>query len=130
MFWQILEGKNEIVFTMFEADEKVDNGPIYMKKTLKLDGYELNPELREKQAKQIINMCLEFVNNYEKYKNPTPQEGEETFCPKRTPKDSKLDINKSIKEQFNLLRIVDNENYPAFFEINGHKYILKIYKEK
>ena len=130
MFWQILEGKNEIVFTMFEADEKVDNGPIYMKKTLKLDGYELNPELREKQAKQIINMCLEFVNNYEKYKNPTPQEGEETFCPKRTPKDSKLDINKSIKEQFNLLRIVDNENYPAFFEIDGHKYILKIYKEK
>ena len=129
IFWQILEGKNEIVFTMFEADKKVDSGPIYMKKTLKLDGYELNPELREKQAKQIINMCLEFVNNYEKYKNPTPQEGEESLYPKRTPKDSKLDI-KSIKEQFNLLRIVDNENYPAFFEIDGHKYILKIYKEK
>lgn len=32
-------------------------------------------------------------------------------------------------EQFNLLRIADNENYPAFFILNGQKYILKIYKE-
>lgn len=28
------------------------------------------------------------------------------------------------------LRIVDNENYPAFFKINSKKYILKIYKEE
>ena len=25
-------------------------------------------------------------------------------------------INKSLKDQFNLLRVVDNENYPAFFK--------------
>jgi len=40
--------------------------------------------------------------------------------------DSRLDIDRSIKEQFNLLRVVGNEEYPAFFEINGHKYLLKI----
>ena len=38
------------------------------------------------------------------------------------------DSNKSLKEQFNLLRIVDNINYPAFFELDRHKYILKIEK--
>ena len=37
-------------------------------------------------------------------------------------------INKSIKDQFNLLRIVDDERYPAFFEIDGSKYFIKIYK--
>jgi len=130
MFWQILEGKNSIPFSMFEVDEGVDSGAIYMQKTLQLSGYELNDELRKKQADHIIWMCLEFINNYEKYKIPAPQKGKESFYPKRTPKDSKLDINKTIKEQFNLLRIVDNENYPAFFELDGNRYVLKIELDK
>jgi methionyl-tRNA formyltransferase len=128
LFWQILEGKNEIVFSMFEASDGVDDGDIYMKKVLKLNGNEMNSELRKKQAELIIEMCVEFINNYEKYKNPTPQKGKESFYKKRTAKDSELDINKTIKEQFNLLRIVDNDNYPAFFYKDNQKYILKIEK--
>jgi len=126
MFWQILEEKNEIIFSMFEASDGVDNGNIYMKKTLYLSSYELNNELRKKQAEMIIDMCLEFVNNYDKYKTPTPQSGIESFYPKRTSKDSELDIDKTINEQFNLFRIVDNNDYPAFFYKDGKKYILKI----
>lgn len=128
MFWQILEGKNEIPFTMFEASFGVDNGDIYMQKTLKLNGFELNSELRDKQARFTIHMCLEFISNYDKYKIPTPQEGDESYYQRRGKKDSQLDTEKSIDEQFNLLRIVDNENYPAFFEIAGTRYILKIEK--
>jgi len=130
MFWQILEGKNEIPFTMFEASSGVDDGDIYMQKNLQLTGYELNSELRAKQANYIIDMCLEFINNYEQYKTPKKQSGDETFYKKRTAKDSKLNIDKSIKEQFNLLRIVDNKNYPAFFELDGNRYILKIELDK
>jgi len=126
MFWQILEGKNEIPFTMFEASLGVDDGDIYMQKTLSLTGYELNRELREKQATFTIEMCLEFLTHYDKYKIPKPQKGTESFYKKRTVLESQLDIHKTIKEQFNLLRIVDNDDYPAFFEIDGHKYILKI----
>ncbi len=130
LFWQILEGKHEIIFSMFEAGIGIDDGSIYMQKTLELTGYELHDEIREKQAKLTIKMCQEFINNYKKYKTPIPQTGAESFYPKRTPKDSKLDINKTIKEQFNLLRIVDNENYPAYFEIDGYRYILKIELDK
>jgi len=130
MFWQLLEGKEEIPFSMFEASEGVDDGNVYMQKKLTLAGYELNEELREKQAKQTIKMCKEFINNYDKYKIPTPQSGIETFYPKRTSKDSKLDITKSIKDQFNLLRIVNNNEYPAFFEIDGRIYKLKIQLHK
>jgi len=128
MFWQILEGKNEIPFTMFEASEGVDNGNIYMQKTLNLTGYELHNELRGKQANCTIDMCLEFINNYDKYRKTIPQMGEESFYLKRTPQDAKLDIDKSIKEQFNLLRVCSNEEYPAFFEIDGNKYILRVEK--
>jgi methionyl-tRNA formyltransferase len=57
------------------------------------------------------------------------QEGESTFYRRRKPEDSELDINKTINEQFNLLRIVDNKRYPAFFIKNGVKYILNIRKD-
>ncbi len=130
MFWQILEDKNEIVFSMFEASENTDSGNIYMKKKLLLTGFELNKELRDKQAAFIIDMCLDFISNYKKYRNPSPQVGKETFYKKRTWKDSELNINKTINEQFNLLRIVDNKNYPAFFYKNGKKYILRIEEDK
>ncbi|TLP38533.1 formyltransferase family protein [Arcobacter arenosus] len=128
LFWQILEGQDEIVFSMFEASNGIDNGNIYMKKRLILDGTELNKQLRAKQAELTIQMCLEFIKNYEKYKFSKPQVGEESFYKKRTAKDSELNIEKSINEQFNLFRIVDNENYPAFFYKGGEKYILKIEK--
>jgi len=130
LFWQILEGKNKIPFSMFEANDGVDDGDIYMQKTLTLTGYELHDELRKLQADFTIQMCLDFIEHYEKYKIPKPQNGTESFYPKRGPKDSELDIEKSIKEQFNLFRIVDNENYPAFFELDGQRYILKIELEK
>jgi methionyl-tRNA formyltransferase len=126
LFWQVIEGKNEIVFTMFEAGEGVDNGDIYMKETLRLTGYELNTELRQKQAELIIKMCQKFVNEYDKYKTPTKQIGEESFYPKRTAMDSELDVHKTMIEQFNLLRTVNNQNYPAFFELDGHRYRLTI----
>lgn len=124
--WQILEGQTEVVFTLFEADAKTDNGPYYLKKTLSFTGYELGPELRHIQAQACIDMCQEFVQKYEQLK-PIEQQGEESFYAKRGPQDSELNINKTIAEQFNLLRVVDNESYPAFFYKDGHKYLIKIY---
>lgn len=54
--------------------------------------------------------------------------GGSTYFKKRTEKDSELFLNKTLDEQFNLLRVVDNDNYPAFFYKDGRKYIVKIYK--
>jgi len=114
---------------MFEATEGVDDGPIYMQQELILNGLELNNELRVKQAEIQMKMCKAFVDNYSIYNEPRRQIGNETFYSKRNASDSELDINKTIREQFNLLRIVDNEEYPAFFRIDGKKFVIKIYSE-
>ena len=130
MSWQVLENKDNIVFSMFEAGLGIDDGNIYMRQSLQLTGNELNAELRYKQAQFSINMCIEFIENYTNYKNPLKQKGNETFYKKRTKEDSELDINKTINEQFNLLRIVDNKDYPAFFYKNNKKYLIKIEEDK
>ena len=127
--WQVLEGKDEIPITLFEAVPELDAGPIYLQDTIELDGTELNQQLKHKQGQKTKELILKFVERYPDIKGQE-QKGEETYYPRRTPKDSELDINKTINEQFDLLRVLDNERYPAFFYKNGEKYIIKIYKEK
>lgn len=129
MSWQILEGKNEICVTLFEAVERVDAGPIYLKNNLKFSGTELIGELRLKLGNLIVLMCLEFINAYpDILLNKQVQSDPSTFYNRRFPKDSMLDPDKTIQEQFDLLRIVDNDKYPAYFELRGCKYKLCIEK--
>lgn len=126
--WQVLEGKKRIPITLFEAVKAVDAGEVYLQDYIELVGHELLTEIKHQQGLKTIDLILEFIRNKTKISGKA-QEGESTFYAKRSPKDSALDIHKSIDEQFNLLRIVDNERYPAFFEKNGQKYIIKIYKD-
>ena len=52
-----------------------------------------------------------------------------SFYRKRSPRDSALDINKNHLEQFNNLRVCnDNRRYPAYFIKDGIKYIIRIEK--
>ena len=76
--WQILEGKNQIILTMFEAVKAVDAGPYYMKEELSFSGTELLDELQRKMAEKIICMCEKYAIQPEKY-GGTEQIGEESF---------------------------------------------------
>ena len=125
--WQILEGKDEIVLTLFEVVKEVDAGPYYFKDKITFTGTELYEELRLILAEKIIEMCLYFIENKDTLK-PTVQKGEESFYKRRTEKDDEIDPNITINEQFNHFRIADNENYPLFFWSRGEKYFIKIYK--
>jgi methionyl-tRNA formyltransferase len=128
--WQILEGKNEIPITLFEAIESVDSGKIYIQEVMHFNGTELVDELRQKQAECTIRLCISFVENYPKIiTEQREQVGESSFYRRRTPKDSKINPDKTIREQFNLFRIVDNDRYRAFFELDGVRYLLKIEKD-
>lgn len=126
--WQILQGKKIIPITLFEAGLKIDEGDIYLKEYIKLTGLELIDELREKQAYSSFSLIKKFL----RLKNPKKikQKGKSSYFKRRTPDDSRLDINKSLKKNFNLLRVVDNQRYPAFFEIENQKYKLTIEKMK
>ena len=127
--WQILEGKNKITFSLIEAASKFDSGDIIDQEELTFKGSELYDEIRFKQAKITFRLIKRFLKKYPKY-DKRKQTGESTFYRKRNAKDSELDINLSIKNLFPLLRVVNNEKWPAFFKINGSKYILKIYKKE
>lgn len=127
--WQVLEGAGRIPVTLLEAVEEVDAGPIYMQGWLKLDGHELIDELRAEQARATFELCSNFVLKYpEILHHARPQSGEPSWYPRRTPADSQIDPDKPLIDQFNLLRVVDNAGYPAFFRVGKHSYRLLIHK--
>ena len=127
--WQILEGKNNITFSLIEINEEVDAGDIILQKVLNLDGTELYDELRYKQSKITFELVEEFLKIYPSYRR-TKQKGKETFYRKRNAKDSELNLDKTLRELFPLLRINNNDEWPSFFSYKGNKYILKIFKSQ
>jgi methionyl-tRNA formyltransferase len=127
MTWQVLEGCNTIPLTLFEAVEALDAGPVYMRDAVRFKGNELLPEMQSLLGEKIVQMCSAFVEQWPAILDRgVPQTGQPTFYCRRSAEDSKLDPHKSIAEQFNLLRVVDNEQYPAFIELMGRRYILRI----
>jgi methionyl-tRNA formyltransferase len=125
--WQILENEKEIPITLFSASPEIDSGDIYLQEVLYLDGSELVGELREKQGRATIDLIIKFVKDHSSL-IPKKQKGESSYYKRRTRNDSRLNVDQTIREQFNLFRVVDNERYPAFFELHGHKYEVKITK--
>jgi methionyl-tRNA formyltransferase len=125
--WQIIEGRNRIPITLFEAADRVDSGPIYAQHWIEFEGHELIDELRSAQAAATLKLCRWFIDAYPaSAAQAQPQQGTESVYPRRRPADSQLDPDLSIAQQFNQLRVVDNERYPAFFDWRGQRYRLSI----
>lgn len=129
--WQILEGKSDIPVSLFEAAREVDSGPIYARRTMSFRGTELIDEMRQTLGRITLELCEEFLHRYPDIVNQAiPQSGDPTFYPRRTPKDSRLDPDLPIRDQFRLLRVADNERYPCYFELDGDTFIVKVEKKK
>lgn len=126
--YQILKNKNKVYMSLIKAVKEVDAGPIYFQNSFVLNGTELSDEIRYVQGIQFLNIIKKFLIKYPNVK-PTKQIGKGNFNKRRYPKDSQLNINKTIKQQFNHLRINDNELYPSFFYYKDQKYIIKVFKE-
>ena len=112
--WQILKNKKRISFCLFKAEKKLDSGEIYEKHSLLFKGTELYDRIRYMQAKATIQIISSFLKKYPKLVS-RKQKGQSTFYRRRTYKDSKLNINKSIKKLFNQMRIANNQDWPAYF---------------
>ena len=126
--YQILKNKNIIDVCLIELKNKVDSGDILETSKIYFKGNELYDEIRYLQSKKTFQIITKFLNKYPLL-NRKKQAGKSNFLKKRSPKDSELNINKTIRENFNLMRINNNNKWPSFFYYKGNKYILKIFKK-
>lgn len=126
--WQIIEGNSKITVSLLNAEDKVDSGSIWAQREILLEGHELYNEINSKLFVLESDLMDFAVDNFENI-SPVPQlDVEPTYYRKRTPEDSSIDPDKSISEQFNLLRVADPERFPAYFDLHNHRYLIKLEK--
>ncbi|WP_226698678.1 formyltransferase family protein [Qipengyuania gaetbuli] len=127
--WEILAGAKVLTLSLIEAADPVDTGDVWAKtqfdvpETALFD--EINSLLFDAELK-LIDEGIRMVKNGE---SPSPQaEAGRTWYPRRSPSDSEIDSEKSIAEQFDLLRVADPDRYPAFMNYRGAKYRITLRK--
>ena len=127
--WAILAGASQITVSLLEASEPVDSGAIWLKTQFTLEGHELLPEINAKLFEAELSLMTKAVEQFESIQ-PNPQLGDPgAYMAKRSPADSRIDPNKSVAEQFDLLRVADSARFPAFFDFRGQRYVIRIEKD-
>lgn len=124
--WEIINNKENLTITLLEAEDKVDSGAVWKKIFLKVPKVALFNEINQIVFDGELELMDYAVEYFDRVIPQKQAEIDATYWPKRVPSDSEIDINKTINEQFNLLRVCDSERFPAFFYKDGRKFIIKI----
>jgi methionyl-tRNA formyltransferase len=129
--WTVLENSNTLTVSFFELVQKMDAGNLLGQMNCSIQKTDLLEDLRVLACnltkklldKYLIGFLSGEIVSYE-------QKGIATYYPRRKSQDSKLDISKTFEELWDLIRVCNNEEYSAWFEINGKKFILKRYNDQ
>jgi len=120
----ILAGHQETKLTALRMVGEMDAGPVYIKKTLKLEGSA--QEIYLKAGELSVEIIKWIIRNEPQ---PTPQEGEVVLFKRRKPEQSVLQNTGSLLEAYDFIRMLDAEGYPHAFIAHG-EYLLNFSKAK
>ena len=115
----IANGYKETVITALKMTEKIDAGPIYLKRPLSLEG--LAEEIFIRTSHIVAEMIKIIITE-----NPEPevQKGTPTIFKRRKPSQSEIPIKiNSIVELFDHIRMLDADGYPkAYLKVGNFRY--------
>lgn len=108
----IVRGHTKTKISALRVVQDLDAGPIYLKKDLDLHGTANEIFLR---ASVVIGQMIKDIIRTDI--KPAPQLGNVVTFKRRTPSESDLKNNTSVREAFDHIRMLDAEGYPhAFLE--------------
>lgn len=126
--WEIINGATDITLSLLEAGDKVDTGDIWKKVNVSIPKTSLFDEINEVIFNSELELMDFAIENYHTIE-PKKQLNIDSECwPKRSPKDSEIDINQTIFEQFDLIRVCDPQRFPAYFYKDGVRFNIAIEK--
>lgn len=127
--WDILDGANHLTLTLLEAEDVIDSGKIWKKEKIDIPKHYDCNEINNALFAAEIRLIDFSINNFESVR-PHDQDKSivTTYRSKRSPENSRIFPERSIIEQFDLLRTCDPDRFPAFFDHLGHRYTLKLEK--
>lgn len=125
--WALLEGASEVTVTLLAAKDPVDSGDIYHQARFAVARHELLAEVMAKLIAAELELMDWAVSNFGSYA-PRAQVGEPSWCPRRRPDDSRIDPEQSLASQFDIIRLSDAERFPAYFDLHGERFAIRLTK--
>ncbi len=125
--WEIVKGADHFTLSMIDAAPLVDSGHIWAKSHCEIPKAALFDEINEILFTAMFGMIENVVEDRNSFvKFPQDMSVAPTYYEKRQPKDSEIDPNKSITEQFDILRVSDPNRFPSYFRFRGKKFNITI----
>ena len=106
----VVRGHAETKISALRMVSEVDAGPVYMKRSVSLEG--AAHEIFERCARTIFDMMEEIVVERPE---PVPQSGTPVVFPRRQPEQSRLPQSGSPRAIYDHIRMLDAEGYPGAF---------------
>jgi methionyl-tRNA formyltransferase len=106
----IVRGHKSTMLTALRMVDEVDAGPVYLKRSLSLEGRA--SEIYERAADLVYDMIREIIVSEP---SPVSQEGEVTRFSRRTPDESILPQSGSAVALYDFIRMLDAPTYPKAF---------------
>jgi methionyl-tRNA formyltransferase len=128
--WVIACGEKRSGVTVHVVDEGVDTGPILLQRSFPLSPFETGRSLYRKTLAFEPQVVLEALALYEAkgLSAVRPQTGPATRHPDRVPEHSRLDPTRPLIELVDQIRAADPDAYPAFFEIEGQRVCVRLWR--
>ncbi|RAR56780.1 methionyl-tRNA formyltransferase [Onishia taeanensis] len=128
--WALLEGEKTITVSLLDAEDSVDTGAIWAKRTFEVPAHALHDEIHELLFDTELALMDQALLLVADGKTPAPQSPDvaASYYPKRSPTDSEVDPAQPLSELFNTIRVMDPSRYPAYFQLHGHIYTIEMKK--
>ncbi len=111
----ISRGIHETMISALRCEAGVDTGSVYMKRPLSL--YGTAQEIYMRGNAIIEDMITAIIREQPE---PTPQKGQVTCFPRRTPNESNINSLDDLEKVFDYIRMLDAESYPKAFIETEH----------
>lgn len=127
----ILNGEKESGVTVHRLTVEMDKGPILAQRGFVLSSFDTTKSVYRKCRELEPELVLETIRQLKSGEcRETPQDERRatTYTRIRTPDDSEINPEKSLKDLYNEIRACDPDDYPAFFYVDGQKVCIKLWR--
>jgi methionyl-tRNA formyltransferase len=121
--WSLIEGKRRFIQQLFLMQTGADDGDVISYDAFDINEWDDCHTLHEKSAIVSKRLMLEILTRLREGGTlpATPQRGEPSYYPKRTPEDGAIDWSRTVFDIYNLVRALTHPFPGAFSYLRGEK---------
>ncbi len=124
--WMLENLDTKFTMSLISMEEELDTGLILGQEVFEVPVWKTWPDYISLSVEAQIKLLADYLSGEIGPHTARFQEGSPTYFPKRAPKNSKIDPNATIAEQWGKFRAADPLRFPAYFNLHGRKFTITI----